>query len=91
MPYIYTMNILFHHFQMKNLNLMLVLVSNYQHQRMYEREAFEEVFSEIDYEHYGFYGSCGLGVVKKRKEKMNIKVYYRLSNLEAGMSKKKNT
>ena len=63
--------------------------SNYQHQRFYEREAFESAFNEIDYEHYGFYGSCGLGVVKKRKEKLNMKVYYRLSNLEAGISKKK--
>ena len=38
----------------------------------------------LNYEHYGFYGSCGLGIVKKRKEKLNLKVYYRLSNLEAG-------
>ena len=65
------------------------MTSNYNHQRMYEREAFEEVFNGVDYEHYGFYGSCGLGVVKKRKEKLNMKVYYRLSNLEAGVSKKK--
>ena len=35
------------------------------------------------------YGSCGLGVVKKRQSKKEMKVYYRLSNLEAGISKKK--
>ena len=62
---------------------------NFEHQRFYEREAFEENFDSDDYEHYGFYGSCGLGVVKKRKQSIAMKVYYRLSNLEAGISKKK--
>ena len=54
-----------------------------------EREAFEQAFKYENYEHYGFYGSCGLGVVKKRKTPGAIKVYYRLSNFEAGISKKK--
>lgn len=67
----------------------VAIPGNLNHQQMAEREAFENTFSKIDYEHYGFYGSCGLGVVKKRKEKLNMKVYYRLSNLEAGVSKKK--
>ena len=62
---------------------------NLKHQRFYEREAFEEMFDSDYYEHYGFYGSCGLGVVKKRQSKKEMKVYYRLSNLEAGISKKK--
>ena len=62
---------------------------NLNHQRFYEREAFEEMFDSDIYEHYGFYGSCGLGVVKKRKKSIAMKIYYRLSNLEAGISKKK--
>ena len=62
---------------------------NLNQQQMAEREAFIDNYSLLEYEHYGFYGSCGLGVVKKRNEKLNIKVYYRLSNLEAGISKKK--
>lgn len=65
------------------------IIENLNHQRLYEREAFEDVFDHSQYEHYGFYGSCGLGVVKKRTEELNIKVYYRLSNLEAGISKSK--
>ena len=65
--------------------------ANLNHQKFAEREAYERTFSYKDYEHYGFYGSCGLGVVKPRKQPGSgaIKVYYRLSNFEAGMSKKK--
>ena len=62
---------------------------NHQHQTFYEREAFEEHFDEDYYQHYGFYGSCGLGVVKKRENNIAMKVYYRLSNLEASIPKKK--
>ncbi len=62
---------------------------NHQHQTFYEREAFEEHFDEDYYKHYGFYGSCGLGVVKKREQSIAMKVYYRLSNLEATIAKKK--
>ena len=65
------------------------LKENLKHQAFAEREAFEEMFPKDDYHHYGFYGSCGLGVVKKRLSKKEMKVYYRLSNLEAGISKKK--
>lgn len=65
------------------------IIENLNHQRLYEREAFEDAFDHYQYEHYGFYGSCGLGVVKKRTEELNVKVYYRLSNLEAGISKNK--
>lgn len=62
---------------------------NHQHQTFYEREAFEEHFDEDYYHHYGFYGSCGLGVVKKREQSVAMKVYYRLSNLEASITKRK--
>lgn len=62
---------------------------NLNHQRFYEREAFEDAFSPLEYDHYGFYGSCGLGVVKKKENPIKMKVYYRLSNLEAGIPKKK--
>ena len=62
---------------------------NLQYQKMAEREAFNKEYNLKDYEHFGFYGSCGLGIVKPRTEELNIKVYYRLSNLEAGISKKK--
>ncbi len=62
---------------------------NLYHQKMAERESFHSVYSIEDYDHYGFFGSCGLGVVNPRKESIAIKVYYRLSNLEAGISKKK--
>jgi hypothetical protein len=62
---------------------------NHNHQRFYEREAIEDVFSNLQYKHYGFYGSCGLGIVKPRRKEINIKVYYRLSNLEASIPKKK--
>ena len=62
---------------------------NFKHQTFYEREAFEDAYSSLEYDHYGFYGSCGLGVVKKKENPINMKVYYRLSNLEAGIPKKK--
>ena len=62
---------------------------NLNHQTFYEREAFELAFDEDKYHHYGFYGSCGLGVVKKREHSTAMKVYYRLSNLEATIHKNK--
>ena len=62
---------------------------NFNIQAFAEREAYEKNFPYEQYEHYGFYGSCGLGVVKLRKTPGAIKVYYRLSNFEAGISKKK--
>jgi len=62
---------------------------NLQHQKMAERKAFHTEYSLEEYEHFGFYGSCGLGVVKPRTEPIQLKVYYRMSNLEAGVSKKK--
>ena len=66
------------------------LMETIQHQTLAERIAFLTEFPIIDYEHYGFYGSCGLGVVKPRgKNNIDLKVYYRLSNKEAGISKKK--
>ena len=65
------------------------LVENLKHQTFTEREAFEKYFEYENYEHYGFFGSCGLGVVKPRDTKGAVKVYYRLSNFEAGISKKK--
>jgi hypothetical protein len=67
----------------------LAIPNNLQHQAFAERISFEKHFPFSEYEHYGFYGSCGLGVVKKRKTDINMKIYYRLSNLEAGISKKK--
>jgi len=62
---------------------------NFNYQTFYEREAFELSFDEDNYYHYGFYGSCGLGVVRKREKSIAMKVYYRLSNLEASITKKK--
>lgn len=38
---------------------------NINHQTFSEREAFESAFPKNDYYHYGLYGSCGIGVVKK--------------------------
>ena len=67
----------------------LSILENLKHQAFAERGSFEKHFPIKDYEHYGFYGSCGLGIVKKRNKNIDMKVYYRLSNLEAGMSKKK--
>ena len=67
----------------------VAMPENLKHQQMAEREAFMDSYPTTEYEHYGFYGSCGLGVVKPRKEKLTLKVYYRLSNLEAGISKNK--
>ena len=37
--------------------------------RFWERQAFEDEFWESNYNHYGFYGSCGLGVVIDKKQK----------------------
>ena len=62
---------------------------NFNYQTFYEREAFELSFDEDNCYHYGFYGSCGLGVVRKREKSIAMKVYYRLSNLEASITKKK--
>jgi len=62
---------------------------NLNHQEMAEREAFEETFPIKDYDHFGFYGSCGLGVTMKRNKPRQIKVYYRLSNQQAGINKNK--
>lgn len=43
----------------------LAIPGNLRFQAFAERECFEKHFPSKDYEHYGFYGSCGLGVVKK--------------------------
>lgn len=85
---------LYHEWSFSNLSPKvaqdyLSIPENLNHQAFAERVSFEKYFPITNYEHYGFYGSCGLGVVKKRENNINMKVYYRLSNLEAGMSKKK--
>jgi len=76
-------------FSSKEAQDYLSIKENIYHQKMAEREAFEKVFDIADYHHFGFYGSCGLGVVKKREETQTIKVYYRLSNQQAGIHKNK--
>ncbi len=43
----------------------LAIPENIHHQAFAERKAFEDHFPSNGYSHYGFYGSCGLGVVKK--------------------------
>ena len=85
---------LYHEWSFSNLSPKIAqnylsIPNNLNHQAFAERASFEKHFPFKDYEHYGFYGSCGLGIVKKRILDINMKVYYRLSNLEAGMSKKK--
>jgi len=65
------------------------LKENIKHQAMAERASFEKAFDISEYSHFGFYGSCGLGVVEKRKDDQTIKVYYRLSNKQAGIHKDK--
>ncbi len=79
----------FSKFSLKKARNYISIPENLDHQQFAEREAYESTFPYDDYEHYGFYGSCGLGVVKKRTKRGAINVYYRLSNFEAGISKKK--
>ena len=76
-------------FTLNKAKSYISIKENMNNQTFSERHAFETNFPYNDYEHYGFYGSCGLGVVKPRTKKGTINVYYRLSNFEAGMSKKK--
>lgn len=52
---------------------------------MFERNAFEDIFPSSLYEFKGFYGSCGLGLVRPK----SIKVFYRLSSKNAFVSKNK--
>lgn len=42
----------------------VALPQNLQYQKMAERESFIDSFPADLYSHYGFYGSCGLGVVR---------------------------
>lgn len=51
----------------------------------FEREAFENVFSEVFFERKGFYGSCGLGLIQPKP----IHVFYRLSSKNATVPKNK--
>ena len=51
----------------------------------FEREAFETIFPSDFFEHKGFFGSCGLGLVQPKP----IHVFYRLSSKDATVSKNK--
>jgi len=51
----------------------------------FEREAFENTFPLEFFEHKGFYGSCGLGLIQPKP----IHVFYRLSSKNATISKDK--
>tara|TARA_R110000851_G_scaffold94758_9_gene205792 strand:+ start:5415 stop:6878 length:1464 start_codon:yes stop_codon:yes gene_type:complete len=73
----------------KEAQSYIAIPNNLKHQQMAEREGFEKAFPISKYDHYGFYGSCGLGIVKKKTTEKTIKVYYRLSNQQAGMHKNK--
>jgi len=73
----------------KEAQKYISIKENLNHQEMAEREAFEETFPIKDYDHFGFYGSCGLGVTRLKSKPQNIKVYYRLSNQQAGINKNK--
>jgi hypothetical protein len=79
----------FSEYSSKEAQSYISIKENLKHQEMAEREAFETTFPIKDYDHFGFYGSCGLGVTRKRTAPQTIKVYYRLSNQQAGIHKNK--